>query len=92
MPRIKHSVCPAYLSEPIAGMQCPLASDLGTNIFLASSLFAQVLVQLKFCNQMADPEVTRNLATMILAACDLNEHGGKHCLLQTSSQPMSKSF
>jgi len=92
MPRIEHSICPAYLSEPISGMQCPLVSDPGTNIFLAPLLFAPVLVQFKLCNQLADPEVRRNLATMILAACDLNEHGGKHHVLQTSPQPMSKSF
>ena len=90
MPRMEHSVCPAYLLEPTPGMHCLLNSSFGTNIFLASSLFAQVLVQLKFCNQMADPEVRRNLATMISDAHDLEEHGGKHCLLQTSSQPMSE--
>ena len=40
-------------------MHCPLASGFGTNIFLASLLLllAQVLAQLEFCNQMADPEV-----------------------------------
>ena len=57
MLRIKHSVYPAYLLEPTPGMQCPLASGLGTNIFLASLLLAQVLAQFEFCNQMADPEV-----------------------------------
>ena len=57
MPRIEHGVCPAYLSEPTSGMQRPLASGLGTNIFSASLLLVQVLAQFEFCNQMADPEV-----------------------------------
>ena len=59
MPRIEHSVCPAaYLLEPTSGMQCPLASGLGTNLFSASLLLAQVLAQFEFsCEQMADPEV-----------------------------------
>ena len=35
MPHIEHSVCPAYLLKPTTGMQCPLASGLGTNIFFA---------------------------------------------------------
>ena len=52
MPRIEHSVCLAYLSEPTPGMHCLLASGLGTNIFSASLLLAQVLVQFEFCNQM----------------------------------------
>ena len=56
MPRIEHSVCPAYLLEPTPGMHCPLASGLGTNISLASLLLAQVFAQFKFCNQMADLE------------------------------------
>ena len=85
---IERGVCPAYLSEPTPGMPCPLASSLGMNIFLASLLLAQVLAQFEFCNQT----LLRNFATMILAAHDLNEHGGKHRLLQTSSQPMSGQF
>ena len=57
MPCFEHSVCSAYLLEPTPGMQCPLASGLGTNIFSSSLLLAQVLAQFEFCNQMADPEV-----------------------------------
>ena len=57
MPRTEHSVCPAYLLELNPGMHCPLACGLGTNIFSASLLLAQVLAQFEFCNQMADPEV-----------------------------------
>ena len=57
MPHIKRSFCPAYLLVPTPGMQCPLASGLGTNIFLAPLLLAQVLAQFEFCNQMADLEV-----------------------------------
>ena len=57
MPRIKHSVCPAYLLEPTPGMHCPLASGLGTKMFSVSLLLAQVLAQSEFGNQMADPEV-----------------------------------
>ena len=57
MPRIERSVCPAYLLEPAPGMYSPLASGLGTNIFLASLPLAQVLAQFEFCNQMADTEV-----------------------------------
>ena len=56
-------------------MHCPLASSLGTNIFSASLLLAQVIAQFEFCYQMADLEViARNLATVISAARDLNEH------------------
>ena len=53
MPCIKCSVCPVYLLEPTPGMHCPLASGLGMNIFPASLLLAQVLVQFdfEFCNQ-----------------------------------------
>ena len=58
MPHIERGVCPAYLLEPTPGMQCPLASSFGTNIFLASLLLAQVLARFEFCNQMADQEVT----------------------------------
>ena len=57
MPYIERGVCQAYLLEPTPGMHCPLASDLGTNIFSASLLLAQVLAQLKFCNQTADLKV-----------------------------------
>ena len=42
----------------LPGMHCPLASGLGMNIFSASLLLTQVLVQFEFCNQMADPEGT----------------------------------
>ena len=58
MPSTECSVCPAYLSQPTPAMQCPLASSLGTNIFLASLLLAQVLAQFEFGNQMAYPEAT----------------------------------
>ena len=37
-------------------------------------------------------KLSHNLATMTLAACDLNEHQGEHCLLQILSQPMSERF
>jgi len=57
MPRIKHSVCPAYLLEPTPGMHCPLASSLGMKMILVSLLLAQVLAQFEFCDQMADHEV-----------------------------------
>ena len=57
IPRIERSVCPAYLLEPTPGMQRPLASGFGTNIFSASLPLAQVLAQFEFCNQMADPKV-----------------------------------
>ena len=57
MPLIERSVCPAYLLEPTPGKHYSLTSGLGTNIFSASLLLAQVLAQFKFCNQMADPEV-----------------------------------
>ena len=90
--RIERSVCPAYLLEPTPGVHCPFASGLGMNIFAASMPFAQFLAQFKFCNQKADLKLLQNLATMILAARDLNEHRGKHRLLQTSSQPMSEQF
>ena len=75
--RIEHSVCPAYLLERTPGMQCPLASSLGTNIFSASLLLALVLAQFKFATKWLTRKVSCNLATMsmILAACDLNEHG-----------------
>ena len=73
-----HRVCPACLSEPTPGMHCPLASGLGTNIFSSSLLFAQVLAQFKWLTR----KLLRNLATVILAARVLNEHGGKHRLLQ----------
>ena len=36
MPRLKHSVCPAYLLKPTPGMHYHLAGGLGTNIFSAS--------------------------------------------------------
>ena len=52
MPRFVHNVCPAYLLEPTPGMQCPLASGLGTNIFSAPLPLARVLAQFKFYNQM----------------------------------------
>ena len=85
MPHIEHSVCPAYLLEPTPGMQCCLASSLE-----ASLLLALVLAQFKFATKWLTRKASRNLATMsmILAARDLNEHGGKHRLLQTSSQPI----
>ena len=93
MPRIECSVCPVYLLEPIPGMQYPLASGLETNIFSASLLLVQVLAQFKFSKtKWLTQKLSCNLVTVILAVCDLNEHGGKHHLLQTSSQPMSKQF
>ena len=51
------SVMFVQLLEPIPGMDCPLASGLGTNIFSAYLLLAQVFAQFKFCNQAADLEV-----------------------------------
>ena len=36
MPCIEHSICPAYLSEPISGMQCPLVSDPENKHFLGT--------------------------------------------------------
>ena len=59
MSRIPHANHQAYLLEPTPGVQCPSASSLGTNIFPASLLLAQVLAQFnfEFCNQVADPEV-----------------------------------
>ena len=57
MPHTERSVCPAYLLDPTPGMHCPLASSLGTDIFTASSLLAQVLAQFEFCNQIADPDI-----------------------------------
>ena len=92
MPRIKHSVCPAYLLEPTPGMHCPLDSGIGTNIFSASLLLAQVLAQFEFATKWLTRKLLRNLATVISAAHVLNEHGGKHHLLQTSSSPMSERF
>ena len=74
-------------------MQCPLASSLGTNILLVSLLLVQVLAQFKFSKtKWLTEKLLCNLLTMILAVRDLNEHGGKHRLLQTPSQPMSKRF
>ena len=74
---------PAYLLEPTPGMQCPLASDLGMNIFSASLLLVldQVLAHFEFCNQRLTWKLLCDLAIVILAAHDLNEHGGKHRLL-----------
>ena len=86
MPCIKGNVCPAYLLEPIPAMQCPLARGLGTNTFSASLPLAQVLAQSNFATKWLTRNLSHNLVTVILAACDLNEHGGK---LQTSSQTMS---
>ena len=90
MPRLEHSVCPVYLLEPTPGMHCSLASSLGTNTFSTSLLLAQVLAQFKSATKWLTQKLLHNLATMILAARDLNEHGGKHRLLQASSQPMSE--
>ena len=90
MPRIKRSVYPAYLLEPTTGMHCPLASGLGSNIFLASLLLASC--SLNFVTKGLNRKLSRSLATVILAAHDLNEHGGKHRLLQISSQPISNDF
>ena len=50
VPSIERSVCPAYLLEPTPGTHCPLASGVGTNIFSAALLLAQVLTQFEFCN------------------------------------------
>ena len=70
-------------------MHCPLASSLGTNIFLASLLLAQVFARFKFYKtKWLTQKLSGNLVTVISAARDLNEHRGKHCLLQTPSQPM----
>ena len=84
---IKHSVCPVYLLEPTPGMHCPLASGLGTNISSASSLLAPVLAVWFwiFSPKWLTWKSSHNLATMISAAHDLNELGGKHHLLQTLS-------
>ena len=72
-------------------MHCPLASGLGVNIFSASLLVSSgFLHSSNFANKLLTQKLLRNLATVILAARDLNEDGGKHRLLQTSSQPMSK--
>ena len=57
MPCIEHSVCPAHLLEPTPGMECALASGLGTNIVSASLLLAQVRAQFEFCNPIVDLEV-----------------------------------
>ena len=63
MPLIKRSVCPAYFSEaePTPGKYALSFSQQSWNqhffgIFAVS--LAQVLAQFKFCNQMAEPEVT----------------------------------
>ena len=64
-------------------MHCPLASGLGVNIF-SSLLLTQVLAQFEFATKWQTCKLSCNLATVILAAHDLNEHGGKHRLLQTS--------
>ena len=82
--------CSVYLSEPTPGMHCPSASGLGTTIFSASLPLAQVLSQFKFATKWLTWKLSCNLVTVISAARDLNEHGGKHCLLQISSQPMSE--
>ena len=92
MPCIKRSVRPDYLLELTPGMHHPFANALGTNIFSASLLFARFLHSSNFATKWLTQKILCNLATMILAAHDLNEHGGKHCLLQTSSQPMSEQF
>ena len=76
MPRIERSVCPAHLLEPTPGMQRPLASGLGTNIFSASLPLARVLAQFKFCKtKWLTQKLSHNLATVISAAYDLNERG-----------------
>ena len=94
MLRNKYSVCPVYLLEPTPGMHCPFASGLGTNISSASSLLAPVLAVWFwfFSAKWLTWKSSHNLATMISAARDLNELGGKHRLLQTPSQPTSKWF
>ena len=61
-----HTSSTVYLLEPTAGMQCPLASGLGTNIFSASLVLAQVLAQFEFYNQMAVLKLSCNLETVIL--------------------------
>ena len=80
MPRTQRSVYPAYLSEPTPGMECPLASGLEQTF----SWHLCCLHSLKFATKWSTWKLLRNLATVILAAHDLNEHGGKHRLLQTS--------
>ena len=77
---------PAYLLNLNPGMHCPLACSLGSNIFLAS------LHNSNFATKWLTQKLSCNLVTVISAAHDLNEHGGKHRLLQTSSQPMSERF
>ena len=74
---IERNVCPAYLLEPTPGTQCPLASGLGTNTFSASLPLAQVLAQSNFATKWLTWKLPCNLVTMISAARDLNEHGGK---------------
>ena len=60
-------------------MHCPLASSLGTNIFSASLLLAQVLAQFEFCNQMADPEVIDWLIDVRLYSAILRSLEQTHC-------------
>ena len=80
-----------YLSEPISGMHSPLSQQSWNEhfprIFTGSSGFCSLI--LNFATKMADLEhkSSRNLATVISAACDLNERGGKHRLFQTSPEP-----
>ena len=91
MPRIECSVCAAYLLEPTPGMQSFSQRSWNGHfpgIFAVSSgsCTVRILQPLTWLTH----KLSRNLATVISAARDLNEHGGKHRLLQTSSQPMSE--
>ena len=92
IPRIERSVCPAYLLETTPGTQsfsqrCWNEHFLGSFAVRSGSYTVRILQHNWLTRQLL-----RNLAAVILAARYLNEDGGKHRLLQTSSQPMSELF
>ena len=75
MPCTERSVSPAYLLETAPGTHFAVSS--GSCSF-------------NFATKWLTQKLSCNLITVISAACDLNEHGGKHRLLQTPPQRMSK--
>ena len=87
-----HRAVFVQLLEPTPGMHCPLASGFGTNIFLAFAVSSGSCTV-----RILQPNGWPRSYHVILwpwfwLQYDLSEHGGKHHLLQTSSQPMSEQF